>query len=441
MTKSNIIVLTLISFCILVIISIYLFIQPVKVFSQIDTNHYKSITQYSTEDITTLIKKIQTSPQKNKGVNQLIQMIQAHWKNKPYALQHALGEGNWCSDNINLHTCRHIQQDPVFRTDEFNCTTYVQNTLALINSRNINQFKHTLVSIAYGAEDNSERISYFNRNHFTSSDFNRINEARGLLKPVHFNNIKTKNINVTINHTSWFQHKAQNLKLTVRVLNAKDGLDMAKLLRKKADGMTEPPQNITVNYIPKQQLVIKTGDTYQPNLSIIEKLPTPSILEIVRDDSTWDINNENIKSIIHSGIAISHLGLLYRQHFNNHALIYQKITCQLNNDKKVCIVTPERCKQKHGCNEVMYSQATDAFPNHYVFYKDKNNHYHCTATLPKNYSNTSTTCNRVESLPLANYILRNNYNAYTFMENPSFIGIHLEKITAPAASNQVISAK
>ncbi|WP_267257006.1 DUF1460 domain-containing protein [Coxiella endosymbiont of Ornithodoros maritimus] len=43
--------------------------------------------------------------------------------------------------------CAHIQQDPLYRTDQFDCQTWVQTALALINVRNINDYEKNILAI------------------------------------------------------------------------------------------------------------------------------------------------------------------------------------------------------------------------------------------------------------------------------------------------------
>ena len=193
------------------------------------------------------------------------------------------------------------------------------------------------------------------------------------------------------------------------------------------------PTPIVFGYIPKKTLfhVIKSknGTHYLPNQPLFNKLPTPAVLEIARDDKKWKINNKSIRKILHSGIAVSHLGLLYRAHYKYHQFIYPQITCNDRANQTSCQVKSQFCQNKHGCTELMFSHATDAFPNHYYFYKKNGGHYVCSKKMPKTKNkNQIIYCNRVVSLPLQDYFTAKKDGKYSYMNNPSILGIHLEKI-------------
>ena len=401
-------------------------------FTLLNRTQIRRTEQQSQKDIEVLIKQLHAATNSPADVNQLIQRIQHHWINRPYLHNFANGESNWCSANTKQPYCDHIQQDPVYRTDAFNCTTYVQTALALIHASNLNQFKHTLVKISYGANNNSHVISFFNRNHFTSADFNPVNRhnrfifdatSRGKLKKI------ARSITININHQAWFEKKASTTTLakTVRVLTPQTGAAMIHYYKRTLAKQRFPIKTVSIDYIPKSQLIHRTSTGYRSNETLIQQLPTPAIVEIVRNYHDWNINSTNIKTLTGSAIAVSHLGLLYRQHFADNARIFTQITCNTNHHRSQCISHPQFCHQRTGCDRVMFSDATDAYPDSFYFYQDKNNHSHCTAHRPNSNTKT-TTCNRVESIPLEAYLMRYNYHRFTVMDTPSILGIHLEKI-------------
>ncbi|WP_280123883.1 hypothetical protein [Coxiella endosymbiont of Ornithodoros amblus] len=103
---------------------------------------------------------------------------------------------------------------------------------------------------------------------------------------------------------------------------------------------------VTIAYVPKETFVKKSVDSkgtvhYQPNLKLINQIPTPSVIEIVRNVKQWRINEKNIKEVIGSELNVSHFGLLYRDRFSYGSTILKKITCGKNKaGNKVCSVTP-----------------------------------------------------------------------------------------------------
>ena len=83
----------------------------------------------------------------------------------------------------------------------------------------------------------------------------------------------------------------------------------------------------------------------------------------------------------------------------------------------------------------MLSQATQAYPNGYFYFEDKEGRYHCQKTLPLNHRSAVTRCNRIETLPLSAYLLRMQQGKSIYLDNPSLLGIHLEQVM-PLARRQ-----
>ena len=88
---------------------------------------------------------------------------------KPYELG-ALGEG--------LHG--NFDQYPLYRSDAFDCETYVETILALALSQDTDSFQSMLNHIRY----DQAKITYITRNHFTSLDWNPHNQQQGLIQDI-----------------------------------------------------------------------------------------------------------------------------------------------------------------------------------------------------------------------------------------------------------------
>lgn len=74
--------------------------------------------------------------------------------------------------------------------------------------------------------------------------------------------------------------------------------------------------------------------------------------------------------------------------------------------------------------------ATNAYLDGYIWsYNKTNEKYYCTrdAKVPLG-SVKLTTCNRVTTMPFGDYLTRYFYGHYSFIEEPSILGIHIEKI-------------
>jgi len=139
-------------------------------------------------------------------------------------------------------------------------------------------------------------------------------------------------------------------------------------------------EKVATSYIPKEKLLMQQRDgNYLLNQELLDMIPTPAVVEMVRDTKKWMMGGRNIKDLIGSELSISHMGLLYREHFKYGDLIYHKITCKFDNkSKKYCDVSPVIC-QKNNCNELMLVHATDAYPYGYYWYKKINGDYTCSS--------------------------------------------------------------
>lgn len=359
-----------------------------KPYTLLDYDDYNKAVSKAQSDAKTLISQIQFihSANPEQYLTDILVMAGAYLRDVPYG--GGEGEGNWCGKFLSRTGCKHIQQDPVYRTDTLNCTTFVQFVLGLINAKNLKDFTNNIVKIEYGAEANAghapaQIFAYSNRNNFADGDFNPVNQKHGLLTDVTGNGIFSQyvqTISADITRANWFafQAKPSVIVSNVRVFTDKTGEAMSKKLS-NSYGSFYKPENVVINYIPKYALVEESIDTgwqihYSPNEQLINQIPTPAVLEVIRDDSKWFINGINIVDLIGSGTSVSHMAFLYRQHFYRGDTIYKKTYCYLNaQQQKQCTVTPIICKQKYGCTKTMMLAATSAYPNGYIWAINKKN--------------------------------------------------------------------
>ena len=395
-------------------------------FTVISPKHYISTMQQADRDVSHLIAI--TQPQADLNSKLLALAHDPSIVDKPYITVGAEGEGDWYARSPEPATDIHIQQDPVFRTDAHNCQTLANLVLGVLHSDSLDVFRrHTIRQIEYGAADlPSDAIRYFNRNNFTSASFNPINQKNGFLQDVTPN---AKTIQTTIDIANWLakQTQAGIRKNHIRVLHADAGLKMQARFNTHyaSDYPVLQAHAVSLTYLPKNLLAHKVDDKYIANTETIQQLPTPALVEIVRDDKNWKIGGKSMQELIGSGLLISHMGFIYRQTFHKSDIIYQKIACHKKDGKKICAVQPVKC-HKNQCDNIMLLMATNAYPNHYYWYR-QNGNYHCSAVLPQNIHDY-TSCNRVLNMPLAAYITQQQYGQHLFMDTPSIIGLHIEKI-------------
>lgn len=396
--------------------------------------NYKIIERKSEKDINKLLTILKGKYNLNDKVNAAAEMFE----NRPYGASYLEGEGDW--GRAGKRGVLHVQQSPVYRTDQFVCNTLVQTILAAINSSSLSEFKDNIIANEYGSSGGTS-IHYYNRNNFISGDFNPVNQRRDfILDDTSLFPHLTTSADIDRNNWFYFQEKNDVIGNNVTIIdsgdkntNKKNGEAMHQ--RFVSDYPTRnhdfPVEKVSIDYIPKQLLAVYDDHrkSDKVNRQLIDSLPTPSIVEVVRSSKNWNVNGKNIKEIIGTGINVSHLGVIYKKNFKENDLIYNKITCSYSDkNEKVCQVTPILCERNKGCTEVMYTAATSAYPNGYYYYKSNmSGSFECSKEPPKS-GEKYTLCNRVMSMPLGDYFSSFQYGDYVYMKNNSILGMNIEKI-------------
>jgi hypothetical protein len=406
-----------------------------QTYTQLNPTQYRQTFAESRSTVQQLLNNL--APYRKKSRNTQLAFISEQLANIPYNRKHGIGEGDWQPNSwIYKPGAIHLNQNPVYRFDYLDCQTLVQVSMALLYSQNLNQFDKNILKISYGAagNPNGNIVRYYNRNHFVDADFNPINERNGWLTNVTSDgNLApyAKTTTATLTRQNWFLTQQNNLANTIYVLDSRNGNAMANRFQTVYADLDFPhfdKAEITIDYIPKFAFLIEQSDgTYIPNQTLLDSIPTPAIAEIVSDAKKWIVHHETIKAHIGTELNIPHLGLLYRKTFREGDIIYRHITCRHDIDnKKVCTVTPIICQQTT-CNELMFAHATDGHPDGHYWYAEKNGNYVCAPTPPSD-NRHYTTCNRVENIPLIDYLTDYQYGRYRHLANPAILGIHFEKL-------------
>lgn len=230
------------------------------------------------------------------AMSERIEWVSAQFKNKPYLLG-ALGEG----------PSARFDQFPRYRTDAFDCATYVTTVLAIALASNTRTFEHCLQHVRY----KNGRRSYINRNHFTSLDWNGNNQAQGFLQDITLR-IKDGNdrpiariARATINKPAWYQYKGME---HIRLHPMDPDKQQNRLAELKSKGQSLEIREAQIPYLPLDQLF---DAKRQANLYLFKQIPHGSIIEIVRPN--WDLSKKigTCLNVSHIGFAIWSEGILY----------------------------------------------------------------------------------------------------------------------------------
>lgn len=218
-----------------------------------------------------------------------LESISAFFLGRKYILG-ALGEGRQAR----------YDQWPRYRVDAFDCETYVTTVLALALANNLSDFKSYLRKIRY----KDGKINYFSRNHFTSIDWNKNNQAQGFLRDITGNFKNQRNQPVAtiarawIDKPSWYQYHTLS---NIRLINTTKETQKKRLIELKKKGQHLEKKLSELAYIPFTALFNKRD---QINYYLLSQIPHAAIIEIVRP-------NWNVKRNIGTHLNISHLGFAF----------------------------------------------------------------------------------------------------------------------------------
>lgn len=218
---------------------------------------------------------------------QRFEKISEFFLGQPY-LRGALGEGAEAR----------FDQSPLFRADAFDCLTYVNTVLALFFSQNWRDFHTKIAALNY----RHGNISYENRHHFMSVDWNKENSRLGFIqdRTREIKNNRGKSLallsKTLIDRPNWFRCRQLNdLKLTP-ALEMTESLLRLDELRSLGDELA--PEWGIVPYLPWSDLF---DVNHNPTLNIFKQIKHGAIIEIVRPQ--WDL-----RAVAGTYLDISHVG-------------------------------------------------------------------------------------------------------------------------------------
>lgn len=244
--------------------------------------------QDSDRIISQLYQKLNTKPILT--LPERIVWISAQFLGKPYELG-ALGEGELAN----------YDQFPLYRTDAFDCETFVDTVLALAEAHDHQSFKQEINHIRY----HQGQATYIQRNHFTCLDWNKNNQHDGFLKDItptirdKDNTSVIKFASALIDKPSWYEHMTIN---TIRIKQSDTSERQSRLKLLQDEGRQLPRMTCTMPYIPLTALFDEQGHA---NKYLFNQIPNAAIIEIIRPN--WDLTQ-----VIGTHLNVSHLGFAIR---------------------------------------------------------------------------------------------------------------------------------
>jgi hypothetical protein len=203
-------------------------------------------------------------------------------------------------------------RNPLSRFDAFDCTTFVETVTALAVSRSRGDFQSTLNQIRYKDGD----VSFTARNHFTDLDWIPNDVRAGFYRDVTESLAPGRTLvaRALIDKPAWYAKLPPS---RIQIPGISDD-DKAKLLDQlHAEGRRFSPAEAEVPYVPLTALFGPGGD------AIFDRIPSGSVVNIVRPD--WDLvaTIGTHLNISHQGFAVRKDGVLY---FLEASEVYMKVS-------------------------------------------------------------------------------------------------------------------
>ncbi len=198
-------------------------------------------------------------------------------------------------------------QNPLYRTDKFDCLTYVSTVIALVNASTLPQFIQNMKTIGY----KKGNVDFVTRNHFTSVDYNLNNQRNGFLTDITATIVNKKGRPVYVEKQTvidkglWLkQLSSDRVRLLSPISNQKEQTLMTQLANA---GAALPPVKTAFTYIPMSALFSRNGEA---NLALFKQIPPGTVLEIVRPISNGSGHARQNALPIGSGVDVTHLGFV-----------------------------------------------------------------------------------------------------------------------------------
>src|SRR5690606_30321475 len=178
----------------------------------------------------------------------------------PYGKNGPLGEG----------PLGKYDQDPLYRFDTFDCTTYVETIMALAQAKDVDEFEYLLNNIRY----EGGIIDYLKRNHFTDLQWIPNNIHTGQLVEMTAETFGEENIQLAqadINFPGWLRsHKVEQIVL----INGSMTDRKERLSELHAEAVNYVIQKATVPYVSIKTLLARP--------ELLNKVPQASLVNFVR---------------------------------------------------------------------------------------------------------------------------------------------------------------
>jgi hypothetical protein len=142
-------------------------------------------------------------------------------------------------------------QNPLYRTDVFDCTTYVETVLALALSKKLLDFERNLNRIRY----HDGHVSFTSRNHFPCADWIPNNEAQGLLTDITAQVAGQAGVHMAtaiVDKKGWYEALPPS---AIRISGLSDAKRKELLKELHAEGSKFERRTVSLDYLPLDGII------------------------------------------------------------------------------------------------------------------------------------------------------------------------------------------
>lgn len=224
---------------------------------------------------------------------------------KMNALSHVLLGVVYVGGSVGEGEGGRYDKDPLVRFDEFDCTTYVETILAGMMSATSDEFESRLMRLRY----KDGHVSFVSRNHFPSLDWLPNNQDKLVDITAIVAGDAVLEAKTIIDKAAWYQHLKDNV---IHCDSATSEDCQSLLAQLQAEGQAFQPESASLLYVPFTHLF--HGENREVNHALLERIPSGSVINMVRPDwalKKWIGTNMNVS---HQGIAIRKNDTLYLRH-------------------------------------------------------------------------------------------------------------------------------
>ncbi|HTL11966.1 MAG TPA: N-acetylmuramoyl-L-alanine amidase-like domain-containing protein [Bdellovibrionota bacterium] len=234
-----------------------------------------------------------------KTVAERVDRVSALFVGEPYVLD-PLGEG----------PAGEFDRDPLFRFDEFDCTTFVETVMALSLSSSQGEFEALLNRIRY----KGGKPAFEARNHFPDADWRPHLLSLGLVKDVTkevAGELQVREAHARIDRKQWYASLGAD-RIHVPGAGASQARALLEKLHQRGTGLGV--ERSVIPYIPFDEFFEHPDNGYVVPKDVLARIPSGTIFSIVRTRFHASDKVGTELSVWHQGLLIRKNGQLIVRH-------------------------------------------------------------------------------------------------------------------------------